>query len=95
VRIREHAAKVSHEDGGVRQLVDGRVVPASFGLVGLGFDDPVCSDNTYQEYFEFWHLARQRVIVDRIPEYRKYVNNGKAQFMSENSVIEFIACIFH
>jgi glycosyltransferase involved in cell wall biosynthesis len=84
VRIRAHRAQISHENGGLQQMVDSRVALASFMLRRAGFKDPVSEEATDEQFREFWHFVQHSVTMSGLPEYRSFVTNNRAKLASRS-----------
>lgn len=82
VRIRKHTGQVSHEGGGLQQIVDARVALASFLLARQGFTDPVSAQATDEQFREFWHFVQRRVLQSNLPDYRRFVEDMKTELAS-------------
>jgi glycosyltransferase involved in cell wall biosynthesis len=93
VRYRQHASQVSHENGGLQQMVDGRVALASFMLRRAGFKDPVSAEATDEQFREFWHFVQHSLREHRYIEYRKFVDGTKADLASR-SLFRAIRAVF-
>ena len=79
VCIRHHAAQISHDEGGRRQIIDGRVALASHFLRQKGLLDPVAVDSTYSDFTVFWQFVESGVEQDKLVEFRRYIGNLKAK----------------
>jgi len=93
VRYRQHASQVSHEDGGLQQIVDGTVAIASFMLRRAGFKDPVSGEATDEQFHEFWQFVQHSLREHRYIEYRKFVDGIKADLASR-SLFRAIRAVF-
>jgi glycosyltransferase involved in cell wall biosynthesis len=93
VRYRQHASQVSHENGGLQQMVDGRVALASFMLRRACFKDPVSAEATDEQFREFWHFVQHSLRAHRYIEYRKFVDGTKADLASR-SLFRAIRAVF-
>jgi len=82
VRVRKHTEQVSHEGGGLQQVVDAQVALASFMLARQGFTDPASTEATDEQFCEFWHFVQRRVLQSKLPDYRKFVEDMKAELAS-------------
>ncbi len=84
VRLRRHAGQISHDGGGLQQMLDARVALASFMLRRAGFKDPVSEEATDEQFRDFWHFVQDSAKANRYAEYRKFVAGIKSDLASRS-----------
>ena len=80
VSIRKHENQVSHEDSGMRQLVDSRVALISFFLRQKGFEDPLSDKSSDELYNEFYNFVKTDSILNKFFMFRIFVYKFKINF---------------
>jgi glycosyltransferase involved in cell wall biosynthesis len=84
VRVRKHTGQVSHEGGGLQQIVDARVALASFLLARQGFTDPASAQATDEQFREFWLFVQRRVTQSQFLEFRRFIEDMKTELASRS-----------
>lgn len=84
VRLRRHAGQISHDGGGLQQMVDARVALASFMLAQQGLTDPASAQATDEQFRDFWQFVQRGVSQSKLPDYRKFVEDIKAKLTSRS-----------
>jgi len=84
VRVRKHTGQVSHEGGGLQQIVDARVALASFLLARQGFTDPASAQATDEQFREFWLFVQRRVTQSKFLEFRSFIEDMKTELASRS-----------
>jgi len=54
VMVRKHAAQISHDDYGKRQIIDAHMAMISYWLRRSGAPDPIMADDRNFEFFSMW-----------------------------------------
>jgi glycosyltransferase involved in cell wall biosynthesis len=79
VCIRHHDAQISHDEGGRRQMIDGRVALVSHFLRQKGLVDPVAVESIDSEFAVFWQFVELGVEQDKLVECRRFSGNLKVK----------------
>lgn len=80
VRIRQHTDQISHDEGGMRQLVDARVALISHHIRQGGFHDPAAEESSNEEFETFFQFVKNGIEQHKLIEFRHFINEVKVVF---------------
>jgi glycosyltransferase involved in cell wall biosynthesis len=97
VRIRKHNYQISHEDNGMRQIVDSSVALVGYLLEKKGLKNPISSTSSDILFEEFYNFIKNDISLKQFFKYRLLVQQVKTNFLNFNLITLFTLLIksFH
>jgi glycosyltransferase involved in cell wall biosynthesis len=90
VRIRKHKNQVSHEDNGLRQLVDSHVAFISYLLRQKKIKDPVSDKSSDDLFEEFYNFVKEDTVLNSFFKFKIFIQEFKYSFLNFNFIKVYI-----
>lgn len=91
IRLRIHEEQSSNEDGGRRQIADGRIALISYWLRQFECSDPVIAEDTEYSYFRKW--AEKKLNEAGVFDYRDRMGWIKSKLNKKKYMQVFKFCV--
>ena len=92
VRIRHHTNQISHDQAGMRQIIDSRVALVSYYLRLAGVDDPASLESSDAEFDVFRNYVLSSLAKESLFELSSFVKNIKKN-LSTKSILGLMRVI--
>jgi glycosyltransferase involved in cell wall biosynthesis len=88
IRLRHHQEQISNDEGGMRQLFDGRLATVSYWLRSSGMPDPIdASEEDFKVFYEWLH---DQCVDDDFFEYCAFLVAVRSEFAREPRTLKNI-----
>lgn len=84
VRVRKHAAQISHDESGMRQRIDSAVGTVSYWIRRYRHEDPV--ESSEEDFDIFWKFVASRLEHEGAFERSNYIAQAKALIRSSRQL---------
>ena len=86
VQIRRHKNQVSHEDNGMRQILDGTVAFVSYLLRQKGLEDPTSKKSSDDLFKEFYNFIKKDTSFNKFCTYQLFLKELKFSILNINFI---------
>jgi glycosyltransferase involved in cell wall biosynthesis len=93
VRIRKHNQQASHEDNGIRQLVDSRVALVSYLLRQRRLEDPVAARSSEDSFEKFYQFVKLEIEKSVLFKYQIFIQQVQSMLLNLNFINFVSLCV--
>ena len=93
--IRKHNGQMSHEENGLKQLIESRAAVTSYLVKKKGYNDPITEKNPKVSFLKFYKFIKQEIHINKYDKFYLFVKHLKFNYLNleSNNLLLFLNII--
>ena len=83
--IRKHNGQMSHEENGLKQLIESRAAVTSYLIKKKGYNDPITEINPKVSFLKFYKFIKQEIHINKYDKFYLFVKHLKFNYLNLES----------